>query len=326
MGKEGKFEFSVGNGKDGMTVTNTFKKKRVTGTFGENLKSGPLSTARYLGKLGTGLVNVHPVFVTQKAGLDAFTAARSVNGPQPNDSDLCDHDVFEVVMRNRVYDRATEAEKESKKHLIPHVLGLWRNDIKLLVSRDEKWPHIAFCRGTQGVRDVMTDVYDWLSGSRGPIASTYREKLYNWLLDNPDVKVVIGHSLGGHLANAATWNLPNVKTVGVDAARILDITYAYYQETKWWSNWTTIANQMAHTRNIHSDSHFDMALDHYNKAVVEAPRVKDPTKGAGYNAGHNAWRYAYFQRYLDAQREQDKCISTGYGDGLIRAGRKAEEV
>ena len=120
-----------------MPVTNTFKKKRVTGTFGENLKSGPLSTARYLGKLGTGLVNVHPVFVTQKAGLDAFTASRSVHGPQPNDSDLCDHDVFEVVMRNRVYDRATEAEKESKKHLIPHVLGLWRNDIKLLVSRDE---------------------------------------------------------------------------------------------------------------------------------------------------------------------------------------------
>ena len=94
------------------------------------MKRGPLSTARYLGKLGTGLVNVHPVFVTQKAGLDAFTAARSVDGPQPNDSDLCDHDVFEVVMRNRVYDRATEAENESKKHLIPHVLDAYNHETK----------------------------------------------------------------------------------------------------------------------------------------------------------------------------------------------------
>jgi hypothetical protein len=207
--------------------------------------------------VSSGLYNPF-TFVNRQAKnftLDAVVSMYKPTGPMPNDSFLqsflCDAQVFEVANREDVYSRAYRAQAAT-------VLGRWREQEDLLIAVDPVYPSVAFLRGTIGVPDVATDVLQFTSGGVAPIATSYIKKCKEFLQKNPTVDTVIAHSLGGHVANAATFGLENVKTVGLDAARILDIQYAYYQKSSWFESPSKTTNrllQYAYTRNINSNSY-----------------------------------------------------------------------
>jgi pimeloyl-ACP methyl ester carboxylesterase len=252
---------------------------------------------------------------TKNFTLDAVVSMYKPRSAMPNDSFLCDEQVMAIANREGVYERAYSSQAAS-------VLGRWRNAEDLLVAVDPIFPSVAFVRGTIGAPDIATDVVQFTSGGMAPIASMYIAKLKDFLAKNTSVTTVIGHSLGGHVTNAATFDMPGVTTVGLDAARILDIQYAYYQKSSWFESPSKTTNrvlQYAYTRNINSNSWFDRLLDHYGPPEMAQPNP-DPTY-----IGHTAYMFEYldhYKRYKDTYPD----MATGFGDGVVRQGLRLQPV
>lgn len=199
-----------------------------------------------------------------------------------NDSDLPDEIIFEIARTDM-----EEAYAKAKEPGNPVVLQSYR------------FPYVAVVRGTDNLDDLKTDAFTGLTGIQDANFKRQVEEVKAFLAEHPEVQHVIGHSLGGAVAQEATKDNPNVKTVGLDAARVLN------------------TNEGTRSRNINTDSKFDMLLD-----PVGVPEMKHEFK-RWFNAdtpsgrvGHRSWEAPYKNKYSKAKG--DPRAMTGFYDGQIR--------
>jgi hypothetical protein len=199
-----------------------------------------------------------------------------------NDSDLPDEIIFEIARTDM-----EEAYAKAKEPGNPVVLQSYR------------FPYVAVVRGTDNLDDLKTDAFTGLTGIQDANFKRQVAEVKAFLAEHPEVQHVIGHSLGGAVAQEATKDNPNVKTVGLDAARVLN------------------TNEGTRSRNINTDSKFDMLLD-----PVGVPEMKHEFK-RWFNAdtpsgrvGHRSWEAPYKNKYSKAKG--DPRAMTGFYDGQIR--------
>ena len=204
------------------------------------------------------------------------------------DSDLPDYIVFEEcrTTMSELYKEASDKDLN-----------------KPVIKQSKKYPNIACVRGTNDGDDVVTDIKRFLNiGDKNWDSHIHQIKEY--LKEHPEITDLIGHSLGGGTAAEAIKDMGGrVKSVGVDAARVL--------------NSAAIRN----TRNINSDSNFDEMLDPYGPREMYHP-VKNYFIGktGGVKAGHNSWKLKYRKQFKKQKANRMGSIS-GYRDGKVRSAK-----
>lgn len=183
--------------------------------------------------------------------------------------------------------------------LMPEMDELYKDAAEnpaLVIRRSKVHTNVALVRGTNDGDDVATDVKRFLS-----IADknwdTQIQTVKTFLAENPDIKHVIGHSLGGAVAAEGVVG-SNAKTVGMDAARVLNHA------------------DRRHVRNINTDSMFDQHLDPYSHAEKDYPTLTyfNFKLGAGQRVGHRAEHFKYRRAFKKSCPDKQ----TGYSDGKVR--------
>lgn len=171
---------------------------------------------------------------------------------------------------------------------------------KPVIKQSLKYPHIACVRGTNDGDDVATDMKRFF-GIADKNWESHIKQIKDYLQERPEITDLIGHSLGGGTAAEAIKDMGGrVKTVGVDAARVLN------------------SSGIRNTRNINSDSSFDTTLDPYSPEEVYHPISNYFTgKTGGVKAGHNAWVLGYTKKFKRQKANRMGSIS-GYRDGKVR--------
>lgn len=174
------------------------------------------------------------------------------------------------------------------------------------IDRDET---IAFIRGTVGGEDWITDAAKH-AGQRNNRWVTYVKRIQQFLKENRNVQILIGHSLGLALAYdavASTNEFNYVKIVGMNGANILNSDPFF-----------------PFIRNINADSNFDKALDPWGPVETTPSYSHDISMLQRMTSvGHNSFRYEYHPHFASKIRELllsgHTNIRTGYFDGQIRS-------
>ena len=174
-----------------------------------------------------------------------------------------------------------------------------------IIKNSRENPEIAVVIGTNSKDDVLTDVKKAINMKDENYENSMRQ-IREHLKDNPQIKHLIGHSLGGFYTAQICEELNgSVKQVGVDPARVL-------------SN----SNMGKNSRSIQSDSNFDTTLDPYSVPEMYHPIKNYFTgKGAGVKVGHNSWKLKYKRGFIKKGANKVGAI-TGYKDGKIRFSQK----
>lgn len=169
-------------------------------------------------------------------------------------------------------------------------------DPSLVIRASKKYPDVALVRGTNDGDDVATDVKRFMNIADQNWDSQIKS-VKDFLIDNPEIRHVVGHSLGGAVAAEGVVG-SNARTVGMDAARVLNHP------------------DRRHVRNINTDSMFDQHLDPYGPAEKDYPTLTyfNWNKGAGERVGHRAENF----KYRRAFKKNGPGKQTGYIDGKIR--------
>ena len=206
------------------------------------------------------------------------------SGNRSIDSDLPDHIIFEEcnTTMSELYKEASDPDLN-----------------KPVIKASKKYPHIAVVRGTNDGDDVATDIKRFFN-IKDDNWNSHVKQIQDFLAENPQVTDIIGHSLGGATAAEGVKDLGGrVKTIGVDAARVLN------------------SSGIRNTRNINSDSNFDEQLDPYGPREMFHPMKNYFTgKTGGVKAGHNAWKLKYRKSF----KKNGPNKRTGYFDGKVRFG------
>lgn len=200
----------------------------------------------------------------------------------PNDSDLPDEIIFEVCR--------TTGEDVYAQAKMPDSLP---------IGQSQKYPYIAFVRGTDTGADVKSDIMRGI-GKKDANFKRMVDQIKEFLQEHVEIDHVIGHSLGGALAIEGVKEVGReVRVVGVDAALIL------------------VDGADILTRNVNSDSRFDKNLDPFGPSEMrhEWNRFWNANTPSG-KVGHRAWEAPYLRRYRgDPNRQREK--RTGYYSGKI---------
>lgn len=208
-------------------------------------------------------------------------SAGSQKGEHRLDSDLPDEVVFDLMNNemNELYGKDTESKGK---------------DIIMISKKD---PRVAVVRGTNSMSDVKSDIMGFFGKYDNEFEMNVN-KIRKFLEDNPEIEHIVAHSLGGALAAEAIKGNPNVKTVGVDAARVLN------------------KGDLKHVRNINTNSMFDMKLDPYNEAEKNFPVTTYIKRGLtpGQRAGHRAEYFKYRKKF----QKSGPGKRSGHADSIVR--------
>ena len=200
----------------------------------------------------------------------------------PNDSDLTDEIIFEVARTTGevVYANA------KKPGSIP-------------IGQSERYPWVAFVRGTDTSADVKSDIMRGIGKKDGNFKMMVRQ-IKEFLQEHIEVDHVIGHSLGGALAVEGVKDVGReVRVVGLDAALVL------------------VDGADIKTRNINVNSVFDKNLDVFGPTEMhhEWNRFWNANTPSG-KVGHRAWEAPYQKKFRgDPNRQRQK--RTGFYSGKI---------
>lgn len=204
------------------------------------------------------------------------------------DSNLPDSVVFEIAR--------TDGER---------AYALAKGEDLTIVVASEKYPNVAFVRGTDSANDWRGNILLGAGVWQIERFTKYIKDIEEFLRENPSVDTLIGHSLGYGLVLrvAEQEEFRHISIVGLDGAAILGEDPVLSVKS----------------RNINTDSTADRNLDPF--AVSEMyhnPRkYLDSSLAASDMAGHQAWRAPYLKKFR-GKVDREKQKTTGFFHGKVK--------
>ena len=226
------------------------------------------------------------------AGLKALTLDRRnwtnryrAWGKQPQrDSDLTDEVIFQIAR--------TDGERAYAQARVPDSLP---------IVQSEKYPNVAFVRGTDTMADVKSDIFRGV-GYKDANFRKMVDQIKEFLQEHIEIDHVIGHSLGGALAIEGTKDIGrDVRVVGLDGALVL------------------VDGVDIKTRNINTNSYFDQQLDPFGPAEKhhEWNRFWTADTPSG-RVGHRSFdKGVPYRKNFRGEVGREKEKRTGYYSGKI---------